>query len=178
MNRGAPIVLATLASILAASLPAAAPSAWTQEPESFAGIPIGKRFPAAGEIADCPLFEPFRRENLPDELCVDTSKGVSAEAIALKHVPVGAVTGDGTVQLHDGLVRSLRVTFDARHFAYARGQLLDRFGAPHSRAADEPGETLTWSGTRVVVTLRQDGDRADARGRSLLEIRALTESAR
>ena len=178
MKRLASFVLATVAGTLAVPSPAATPAAWAQEPSGFAGIPIGKRLPTAGEIADCPLFEPFRRENLPDELCVDTSKGVSAEAIALKHVPVGAVTGDGAVELRDGLVRSLRVTLDARHFAYARAQLTDRYGAPHAHAVDEAGETLTWSGEHVAVTLRQDASRGDAHGRALLEIRALAEPAR
>lgn len=173
MNRTASFLLAMLAGMAATPSPAAAPAPWTQEPASFAGIPIGGRFPTAGEIADCPLFEPFRRENLPDELCVDTSKGVSAEAIALKHVPVGAVTGEGTVELHDGLVCSLHVNFDARHFTYARTQLTERYGAPHAHTVDGSGEILTWSGARVSVTLRQAGDRSGDHGRALLEIRAL-----
>ncbi len=155
------------------ALPALGAAPWAEEPASFAGISIGKRFPAAGEIADCPLFEPFRRENLPDDLCVDTRKGVSADAIALKYVPIGGVTGDATVTLHDGLVQAIRVTFDARHFAYARTWLVERYGAFHSRVADEPGETLAWSGAHVALTVRQAGERSADHGRAVLELRAV-----
>jgi len=152
----------------AAAGPIAAADPWTQEPAAMFGISIGQPFPAAGEIADCPLFAPFRRENLPDEMCVDTRKGFSADAIALRYVPLGGVLGDASVELHDGLVRSIRVTFDRRQFAETKALLLDRYGPSHSRVADESGETLAWTGSRITLTLREN---AGDRGNATLEIR-------
>lgn len=138
------------------------------------GITMGQPFPAAGVIADCPLFEPFRRENLPDELCVDTRKGFSADAIALKHVPLGSENGEGIVELRDGRVIAIRVTFDARHFAGTRDMLLDRYGPAQERAGDEAGETLRWNGHHLaMVLLERAGTGAAERGTARLEIRAL-----
>jgi hypothetical protein len=167
------IALIALIAMAACGEPRAA-TPWAQEPSGIFGIAIGKPFPAPGEIADCPLFEPFRRENLPDDMCVDTRKGFSADAIALRYVPLGAVLGDANVELHDGLVRAIRVTFDRRRYAEAKALMFDRYGPSHSRVTDEPGETLAWTGTRVALTLRES---ADDRGHAVMEIRELSPNA-
>jgi hypothetical protein len=156
MTPKAAFVAAMLAALGAGVATAAAPASWAAEPTALAGITLGRHFPAAGEIADCPLFEPFRRENLPDELCVDTRKEFSADAIALKHVPLGPVAGTGRVVLHDGLVHSIQVTFDRRHYGQVKAALVDRYGAAQARGVEESGETLSWSGARAAMSLRED----------------------
>jgi hypothetical protein len=48
------------------------------------------------------------------------------------------------------------VTFDRSSYAAVKATLLDRYGPSHARSVEESGETLTWSGTRVAMSLRED----------------------
>jgi hypothetical protein len=161
--------------LLLASMVAGAATPWPQEPDSMFGIALGKRFPAAGEIGDCPLFAPFRRENLPDDLCVDTRAGVTADSIVLRYVPLGNVLADARVALHDGLVGAIVASFDRRQYGAVKTTLIDRFGAPQSHDGGEGGETLSWSGSRIAMTLREAADRKD---RSAFELRDLSLAPR
>jgi len=161
----------------AIALGAAAATPVPQELDALGGIRIGQPFPAADEIPDCPLFEPFRRENLPDELCVDSQEAFSAESIALKHVPLGTVSGPGRVVLRDGRVHGIRVTFDRRDYAAVRTLLIERHGAAQARTADESGEALSWSGPRVAMSLREDAGDGSHATVELREREGLTPSA-
>ena len=152
-----------------------APGDWTREPESVFGIALGHPFPAAGQVPDCPLFAPFRREPQYEGLCVDARAGFSADRLVLRNVPLSGLAEEAHVELRDGRVVAIVLPFEAIDFEPMKSLLAERYGPAHDhRAGGTPGasgapvaETLAWRGARTLILLKREGA-----GRPVLEFRA------
>src|SRR5688572_13536068 len=145
------LVVTVLGWVCVAGSAVASPP-WPQEPAAVFGITLGKPFPGAGEIGDCPVFAPFRREPHSGELCVDGGEDFSAERIPLRNVPLDGITDKATVLLHDGQVRSIVVTFDAKRYDAMKALLIARYGAPHAQSNEAVTDTGSATSTAEVVS--------------------------
>jgi hypothetical protein len=153
-----------------------APRSWAQEPDSVFGIVLGKPFPGAGQVGDCPVFAPFRREPHSGELCVDPREAFTAERIPLQNLPLDGLANAATVLLAAGRVQSIVVPVERARYAAMKALLVERYGVPHAAGTpddEKAGEVLSWKGSRTAIELRE---RDAGQERAVLEFNSAAAS--
>jgi hypothetical protein len=159
-----PLAVAALSLL---SVARSADSGWDREPSTVFGIALGEPFPSAGEVPDCPLFAPFRREPQYEGMCVDAREGYSADRLLLRNVPMSGLAHEAEVTLRGGRVVAVVVPFEAVDFEPMEALLVARLGPAHTATHGR----ASWRGPRVEVTLRQIA--GGSAGRPSVEFRLL-----
>lgn len=165
--------LQTFSLIAALAVPAFGAD-WQQEPKSFRSIVLGESL--AQQFPECSKDPAGKYTAAPQDVCWQSNgkpnryayNAVIADVFNLADIGIGDTTVRGlsgtSVQLIDGRVESVFLTFDSARFASFADLLTKRFGAPKARTTQAyltgagvsvEGETLVWEGGSVSMTLTQ-----------------------
>ncbi|WKL14262.1 hypothetical protein QYQ99_17800 [Comamonas testosteroni] len=136
------------------------PKVWAQEPTSVLGIKLGVPLVDLA-LAECESYSSIPPQDAPCTVKdkYNLQKGRFENLIGMPNIGVDYST---TLNLHNGLVRSLTLKLDHRDYLKLRSILEERYGAPtqvergtvtSGAGAVLNSDTLTWTGKRITLLL-------------------------
>jgi hypothetical protein len=158
MRNAAVSAIVGLFAVLAAT---AAHAQWNKEPTHVFGVELGRDL-SASSVARC--VAPSRDNNFAASvvLCLD-GIAVDAREITLRNLNLPGVD-TATVQMDEGVVRSIRIDFHHNYYQPMRSALVERFGvATRTQMGTVTTllnvslrtETVRWDGGRNSIVLNE-----------------------